>query len=165
MKLWDWPSSWCTFHKYFIHPTYSQQNIIISTLCFNICTEFELCSFIRCYGKWYAYFFPVFFIVVSYMCYKFDRVNQSLFSVSTNTENYASGKHVRNVCLPAVSSTERSEEEQVQNLGESYKSSIKPFVITDHQIPNLVTLSLLPKSQWQSLTNLDIIKVICFSWF
>lgn len=86
-------------------------------------------------------------------------VNQSLFSVSTNTENYASGKHVRNVCLPAVSSTERSEEEQVQNLGESYKSSIKPFVITDHQIPNLVTLSLLPKSQWQSLTNLDIIKV------
>lgn len=110
--------------------------------------------------------FPVFFfIVVSYMCYKLDRVNQSLFSVSTNTENYASGKHVRNVCLPAVSSTERSEEEQVQNLGESYKSSIKPFVITDHQIPNLVTLSLLPKSQWQSLTNLDIIKVICFSWF
>lgn len=86
-------------------------------------------------------------------------VNQSLFSVSTNTENYASGKHVRNVCLPAVSSTERSEEEQVQNLGESYKSSIKPFVIMDHQIPNLVTLSLLPKSQWQSLTNLDIIKV------
>lgn len=86
-------------------------------------------------------------------------VNQSLFSVSTNTENYASGKHVRNVCLPAVSSTERSEEEHVQNLGDSYKSSIKPFVITDHQIPNLVTLSLLPKSQWQSLTNLDIIKV------
>lgn len=86
-------------------------------------------------------------------------VNQSLFSVSTNTENYASGKHVRNVCLPAVSSTERSEEEHVQNLGDSYKSSIKPFVIMDHQIPNLVTLSLLPKSQWQSLTNLDIIKV------
>lgn len=86
-------------------------------------------------------------------------VNQSLFSASTNTENYASGKHVRNVCLPAVSSTQRSEEKQVQNSGESYKSSIKPFVIMDHQIPNLVTLSLLPKSQWQSLTNLDIIKV------
>jgi len=99
------------------------------------------------------------------MCYKFDRVNQSLFSASTNTENYGSGKHVRNVCLPAVSSTERSEEEQVQNSGESYKSSIKPFVMMDHQIPNLVTLSLLPKSQWQSLTNLDIIKVICLSWF
>ncbi|XP_066369837.1 U3 small nucleolar RNA-associated protein 21 homolog isoform X2 [Miscanthus floridulus] len=86
-------------------------------------------------------------------------VNQSLFSASTNTENYGSGKHVRNVCLPAVSSAERSEEEQVQNSGESYKSSIKPFVVMDHQIPNLVTLSLLPKSQWQSLTNLDIIKV------
>jgi hypothetical protein len=112
----------------------------------------------------YIVFFQFFFSsVVSYMCYKFDRVNQSLFSASTNTENYASGKHVRNVCLPAVSSTQRSEEEQVQNSGESYKSSIKPFVIMDHQIPNLVTLSLLPKSQWQSLTNLDIIKVICLS--
>ncbi|CAD6336104.1 unnamed protein product [Miscanthus lutarioriparius] len=86
-------------------------------------------------------------------------VNQSLFSASTNTENYGSGKHVRNVRLPTVSSAERSEEEQVQNSGESYKSSIKPFVVMDHQIPNLVTLSLLPKSQWQSLTNLDIIKV------
>lgn len=29
----------------------------------------------------------------------------------------------------------------------------------DHQIPNMITLSLLPRSQWQSLTNLDIIKV------
>ncbi|KAJ1260095.1 hypothetical protein BS78_10G205900 [Paspalum vaginatum] len=86
-------------------------------------------------------------------------INQSLFSVSTNTENYASGKHVRNVSLPAVSSTERSDEEQVHNSGDSYQSNIKPFVIMDHQIPNLITLSLLPRSQWRSLTNLDIIKV------
>ncbi|CAL5048919.1 unnamed protein product [Urochloa decumbens] len=86
-------------------------------------------------------------------------VNQSLFSTSTSIENYASGKHVRNVCLPAVSSMERSEEEQARNSGDSNQSNIKPFVIMDHQIPNLITLSLLPKSQWQSLTNLDIIKV------
>ncbi|KAG2607487.1 hypothetical protein PVAP13_4NG249500 [Panicum virgatum] len=86
-------------------------------------------------------------------------VNQSLFSTSTNIENYASGKQVRNVCLPAVSSAERSEEEQARDSGDSNQSNIKPFVILDHQIPNLITLSLLPRSQWQSLTNLDIIKV------
>ncbi|XP_027193066.1 uncharacterized protein [Cicer arietinum] len=33
------------------------------------------------------------------------------------------------------------------------------FPTQDKQIPDLVTLSLLPKSQWQSLINLDIIKV------
>lgn len=86
-----------------------------------------------------------------------------MFSTSTNIENYASGKHVRNVCLPAVTSTERSEEEQAHNSGDSNQSNVKPFVIMDDQIPNLITLSLLPRSQWQSLTNLDIIKVtVCF---
>ncbi|KAL6603057.1 hypothetical protein ACP70R_043418 [Stipagrostis hirtigluma subsp. patula] len=86
-------------------------------------------------------------------------VNQALFSASTNVDNYASGKHVRDVRLPAVSSTEIAEEEQVHNSGDSNQSNIKPFVITNHQIPNLITLSLLPRSQWQSLTNLDLIKV------
>ncbi|GJM97875.1 hypothetical protein PR202_ga14835 [Eleusine coracana subsp. coracana] len=92
-------------------------------------------------------------------CYNFGRVNQALFSASTNVDNYASGKHVRNVRLPTVSSTEISEEEQVHNSGDSKHSNVEPFVIMNHQIPNLITLSLLPKSQWQSLTNLDIIKV------
>ncbi|GJN38938.1 hypothetical protein PR202_gb28020 [Eleusine coracana subsp. coracana] len=86
-------------------------------------------------------------------------VNQALFSASMNVDNYASGKHVRNVRLPTVSSTEISEEEQVHNSGDSKHSNVEPFVIMNHQIPNLITLSLLPKSQWQSLTNLDIIKV------
>jgi U3 small nucleolar RNA-associated protein 21 len=84
-----------------------------------------------------------------------------LFSPSTNVDSYASGKHVRNVLLPTVSSAERSEEEEsIQNSQDSNQSNIKPFVITNHQIPNMITLSLLPRSQWQSLTNLDIIKVI-----
>jgi U3 small nucleolar RNA-associated protein 21 len=86
-------------------------------------------------------------------------VNQALFSASTNVDNYASGKHVRNARLPTVSSTDISEEEQVHNSGDPKESSIKPFVVMNHQIPNLITLSLLPKSQWQGLTNLDIIKV------
>ncbi|VAI81074.1 unnamed protein product [Triticum turgidum subsp. durum] len=87
-------------------------------------------------------------------------VNQALFSPSTNVDSYASGKHVRNVLLPTVSSAERSEEEEpIKKSQDSNQSNIKPFVIMDHQIPDMITLSLLPRSQWQSLTNLDIIKV------
>ncbi|VAI93279.1 unnamed protein product [Triticum turgidum subsp. durum] len=87
-------------------------------------------------------------------------VNQALFSPSANVDSYASGKHVRNVLLPTVSSAERSEEEEpIKKSQDSNQSNIKPFVIMDHQIPNMITLSLLPRSQWQSLTNLDIIKV------
>uniref|UniRef100_A0A0E0HU35 Uncharacterized protein n=1 Tax=Oryza nivara TaxID=4536 RepID=A0A0E0HU35_ORYNI len=86
-------------------------------------------------------------------------VNQALFSPSTNVDNYSSGKHVRNVRLPTVSSTEKSEEEPIHISEDSKESKVKPYVIMDHQIPNMITLSLLPKSQWQSLANLDIIKV------
>nr|BAD37438.1 putative beta transducin [Oryza sativa Japonica Group] len=86
-------------------------------------------------------------------------VNQALFSPSTNVDNYSSGKHVRNVRLPTVSSTEKSEEEPIHSSEDSKESKVKPYVIMDHQIPNMITLSLLPKSQWQSLANLDIIKV------
>uniref|UniRef100_A0A0D3GJ78 Uncharacterized protein n=1 Tax=Oryza barthii TaxID=65489 RepID=A0A0D3GJ78_9ORYZ len=86
-------------------------------------------------------------------------VNQALFSPSTNVDNYSSGKHVRNVHLPTVSSTEKSEEEPIHISEDSKESKVKPYVIMDHQIPNMITLSLLPKSQWQSLANLDIIKV------
>ena len=86
-----------------------------------------------------------------------------MFSPSTNVDSYASGKHVRNVLLPTVSSAERSEEEEpIKKSEDSNQSNIKPFVIMDHQIPNMITLSLLPRSQWQSLTNLDIIKVMHF---
>jgi hypothetical protein len=104
----------------------------------------------------------VVFLHFSHSCYNFGRVNQALFSASTNVDNYASGKHVRNARLPTVSSTDISEEEQVHNSGDPKESSIKPFVVMNHQIPNLITLSLLPKSQWQGLTNLDIIKVCNF---
>ncbi|KAG2249340.1 hypothetical protein Bca52824_088968 [Brassica carinata] len=38
------------------------------------------------------------------------------------------------------------------------KATAASFSISPEQIPELVTLSLLPKSQWQSLINLDIIK-------
>lgn len=89
--------------------------------------------------------------------YKY-RVNQAMFSGSTNLNNYASGGDVRNVRIPQVSSKEANDGE-LTNQQEIKTEPI--FALLDHQIPNLVTLSLLPRSQWQSLTNIDIIKV-CF---
>ncbi|XP_073002229.1 U3 small nucleolar RNA-associated protein 21 homolog [Typha latifolia] len=86
-------------------------------------------------------------------------VNQAMFSGSSNIENYASGGHVRNVEMPSISSKEGSLEESTQPLVDQHQIKNSPLVHPDHQIPNLITLSLLPRSQWQSLTNLDIIKV------
>lgn len=90
----------------------------------------------------------------------FIRVNQAMFSGASNVDSYASGKEVVSVKLPSVSSMESSQVEDsdkaVVNHLESKEAS---FTTPDQQIPDLVTLSLLPKSQWQSLINLDIIKV------
>lgn len=84
-----------------------------------------------------------------------------MFSGSSNVDTFASGKDVVNVKLPSVSSTEGIEfedrEEDPSNLPESKVPS--GFHISSQQIPDLITLSLLPRSQWQSLINLDIIKV------
>lgn len=94
--------------------------------------------------------------------YKY-RVNQAMFSGSTNLNNYASGGDVRNVKIPQVSSKEANDGElNDKALTNQQEIKTEPiFALLDHQIPNLVTLSLLPRSQWQSLTNIDIIKV-CF---
>ena len=84
-----------------------------------------------------------------------------MFSGSSDVESYASGNKVRSTQLPSVSSTERSEEQESTDASTD-KYQIKKSFSTEtfgHQMPNLVTLSMLPKSQWQSLTNLDIIKV------
>lgn len=88
-------------------------------------------------------------------------VNQSMFSGSLNVDSYASGKEVVSIGLPSVSSTkgsaaEGSNEPKENNLQSKDSTTFKSL---DQQIPNLVTLSLLPRSQWQSLINLDIIKV------
>ncbi|KAF5952358.1 hypothetical protein HYC85_010302 [Camellia sinensis] len=82
--------------------------------------------------------------------------NGAMFTGASNDESYGSGKEIVNVKLPSVSSIEGSED------NDSDKPIITPSKVahksSDRQIPDLVTLSLLPKSQWQSLTNLDIIK-------
>ncbi|CAJ2665196.1 unnamed protein product [Trifolium pratense] len=87
-------------------------------------------------------------------------VSQAMFSSSSNVDSYASGKEVVSVKLPSISSTGDA---QVEHSGElviaSQPKDAPAFPTQDKQIPDLVTLSLLPKSQWQSLINLDIIKV------
>ncbi|KAA8515646.1 hypothetical protein F0562_018743 [Nyssa sinensis] len=87
-------------------------------------------------------------------------VNQAMFSGASTVDSYGSGKEIVSVQLPSVSSTEAYQDSN------SSKSTVNHshFKDTSHsphvhqQIPDLVTLSLLPKSQWQSLINLDIIK-------
>ncbi|KAL6557568.1 hypothetical protein OROMI_017918 [Orobanche minor] len=89
-------------------------------------------------------------------------VNQAMFSAPTKGGDsyYGSGKETVCVNLPSVSSKgnsldENSDEakENPRELQENVRIPVK-----DKQIPHLVTLSMLPKSQWQSLINLDIIK-------
>lgn len=67
--------------------------------------------------------------------------------------------------MPSVSSKQRdynvkeNREEILGVLGnQNHISEAFSAPQFNHQIPDLVTLSLLPKSQWQSLANLDIIK-------
>lgn len=86
-----------------------------------------------------------------------------MFSGASNVDSFASGKEVVSIKLPALSSmgspqAEDSDEPVVNHL-QSKDASASAFSSQDQQIPDLVTLSLLPKSQWQSLINLDIIKV------
>ncbi|XP_010263396.1 PREDICTED: WD repeat-containing protein 36 [Nelumbo nucifera] len=88
-------------------------------------------------------------------------VNQAMFSGASNLDFYTSGKEVVSVKLPTVSSKEGSMEEG-SGKPKIHQSQVKETHCPSHldcQIPDLVTLSLLPKSQWQSLINLDIIKV------
>ncbi|XP_038987551.1 WD repeat-containing protein 36 [Phoenix dactylifera] len=88
-------------------------------------------------------------------------VNQAMFSGSSNIDFYGSGKEVRKVQMPSASSKEVSEEdESIHASGDPYQiEKACPVPYHSLQMPNLITLSLLPRSQWQSLTNLDIIKL------
>ncbi|KAL0552091.1 hypothetical protein IC582_011187 [Cucumis melo] len=72
-------------------------------------------------------------------------VNQLMFTGSSNVDTLASG----------MESEDR--DENPSNLPES--KDLSCLSISTQQIPDLITLSLLPRSQWQSLINLDIIKV------
>lgn len=88
------------------------------------------------------------------------RVNQAMFSSTSNVDSCASGKEVVSVTLPSISSAEHSRDEHYDEpVNASQPKDALHFPTQDKQIPELVTLSLLPKSQWLNLINLDIIKV------
>lgn len=75
-------------------------------------------------------------------------------------DSYASGNQVMSVKMPTVTSNGGVNKEETFSA-ENVKAIQNAYCIPqlDKQMPNLITLSLLPRSQWQSLTNLDIIKV------
>ena len=104
----------------------------------------------------------IFFSIEADIC-KLFRVNQSMFSGASRIDAYASGKEVVNVKLPSLIAVEGSNAENEDTDKSVVKHSVSKeastFPAFSQQIPDLVTLSLLPKSQWQSLINLDIIKV------
>ena len=105
-------------------------------------------------------FLPNFYSRRKFIADNFIRVNQAMFSGASNVDSYASGKEVVSVKLPSVSSMESSQVEDTDKAVVNHvESKDTSFQTQDQQIPDLVTLSLLPKSQWQSLINLDIIKV------
>ena len=84
-----------------------------------------------------------------------------MFTGSFGVDSYTSRKEIVSVKLPSTSPAEGSEVNDVQE-GNAKHSQVKESAWTPkfgQKIPDLVTLSLLPKTQWQSLINLDIIKV------
>lgn len=87
-------------------------------------------------------------------------VNQAMFSGVSSVDSYASGKEVVAVNLPSVSSLDGSQHKDSDEPAMNGSDFTQSFQTTqfDRYIPDLVTLSLLPKSQWQSLINLEIIK-------
>ncbi|KAL1547459.1 U3 small nucleolar RNA-associated protein 21 isoform X1 [Salvia divinorum] len=87
-------------------------------------------------------------------------VNQAMFSAPSKSGSYGSGKDIVNVNLPSIS-TGNSLDPDSEEADKSSPQEVQdvPLSTPGHeQIPDLVTLSMLPKSQWQSLINLDIIK-------
>ncbi|XP_051123637.1 U3 small nucleolar RNA-associated protein 21 homolog isoform X2 [Andrographis paniculata] len=86
-------------------------------------------------------------------------VNQEMFSAPAKAGSYGSGNEVVSVNLPSISSVKMSTDGDSDNSKvNSVETHDTYHSIPDQQIPNLVTLSLLPKTQWQSLINLDLIK-------
>lgn len=84
-----------------------------------------------------------------------------MFSGVPSVDTYASGKEVVSIQLPSVSKMGGSQVEDSDKpiADHSQPKDTSGFSTFNQRIPDLVTLSLLPKSQWQSLINLDIIKV------
>ncbi|KAH7352308.1 hypothetical protein KP509_19G039200 [Ceratopteris richardii] len=97
--------------------------------------------------------------------------NRLLYSGILDYGSVVSGEKVVEVLLPTVSSVDEhsnnNEDEEcikestVQEIQKNSETSLEGDLLgmCPQIMPDMVTLSLLPKAQWQSLVNLDIIKM------
>ncbi|CAN4110308.1 unnamed protein product [Withania somnifera] len=74
-------------------------------------------------------------------------INQAMFSGAASFASYGSGKEIVNVKMPSAASEKDGEDNDNRTIVKPLESSdTSQFLNSSHQIPGLVTLSLLPKS-------------------
>lgn len=95
-----------------------------------------------------------------------------MYSGLGDSATKGSGDNTRVVALPTLGLTKEDGMDEDEEMPEVVASEATPAVITDVDVdeemmipaldlstPSLITLTLLPKTQWKGLVNLDIIKV------
>lgn len=89
------------------------------------------------------------------------RDNPCMFLGSSDANTHVGVDKIVSVKLPSISSVEGDMGQDISGitLNNTELEDCSDFAASTKKIPDLVTLSLLPKSQWQSLINLDVIKV------
>eukprot|EP01018_Ginkgo_biloba_P020289 Gb_24979 [translate_table: standard] len=93
--------------------------------------------------------------------------NRMMYSGAADIESFVSGKKVVKVSMPTVSSKGEFENGEETGILVADSNNKKPNISISSMddsysaqlLPDLVTLAMLPKTQWQSLINLDIIKM------
>ncbi|KAI5080871.1 hypothetical protein GOP47_0004054 [Adiantum capillus-veneris] len=93
--------------------------------------------------------------------------NRLIYTSTMDYENAGSGKRVVDKSLPTVPSAHESTENcsfiedptALKTEQRGLQQEEEDFTTSSQIMPQLVTLSLLPKAQWQSLLHLDIIKM------
>jgi len=103
------------------------------------------------------------------------RANRLLYSGFADLVVQGSGKAVRDMSMPTVSASKDGIIDEVEKMPELPAEDIMTSANDSHDetisveskqiTPNLITLSMLPKPQWQGLINLDTIKVVLVSFF
>ncbi|CAK9880713.1 unnamed protein product [Sphagnum jensenii] len=95
--------------------------------------------------------------------------NRLLYSGFADLVVQGSGKAVRDMSMPTVSASKDGIIDEVEKMPELPAEDIMTSANDSHDetisveskqiTPNLITLSMLPKPQWQGLINLDTIKI------
>uniref|UniRef100_A0A0D6QUZ2 Uncharacterized protein n=1 Tax=Araucaria cunninghamii TaxID=56994 RepID=A0A0D6QUZ2_ARACU len=93
--------------------------------------------------------------------------NRMMYSRAEDIDSFMSGKQVVKVSMPTVSTRGELEDNEQNRMLVAQPDAKRPDVSNNlsgdsylaQLTPELVTLAMLPKTQWQSLVNLDIIKM------